>query len=166
MLILHCQENVLVNQNGMPYLANFELATIINIAAIESGGARWIAPELFTGAKPDTNRLHDVLPLEFTRFSDIWSFAMLALELLSDELPFLDKITDMAVVDALMEGERPKQLRSRQVIEHGLNHELWQYLWRCWEPSPTNRLRLQSLHDVLDTLATQWRPANQVRSMS
>ncbi|KIM79496.1 hypothetical protein PILCRDRAFT_823402 [Piloderma croceum F 1598] len=154
--------NVLVNQDGMPYLADFGLATVRNIATIEHGDARWMAPELF---KSDANHSDDVSTLnsKFTCFSDIWSFAMLALELLSDEFPFPDKTT-AAVIDALREGERPKQPRSSLVIGRGLNHELWQYLEDCWEPLPANRLRLQSLHDVLDTLATQWRyPTGQIR---
>jgi len=120
-----------------------------------------MAQELFMNAGTDSNELEDdVSTLMVTRFSDVWSFAMLVLELLTDEIPFSDKILDPAVICALIKGERPKHSRSPKVIAHGLNHELWQYLCRCWEPLPEKRLPLQLLYDVLDKLATHWSPTS------
>jgi serine/threonine protein kinase len=120
-----------------------------------------MAPELFMNAETDSNELEDdVSALMVTPISDVWSFAMLVLELLTDEKPFPDKVLDAAVICALIKGERPKHPRSPKVIAHGLNHELWQYLQRCWEPLPEKRLPLQSLYDVLDKLATQWGPTS------
>jgi serine/threonine protein kinase len=116
-----------------------------------------MAQELFMNAGTDSNELEDdVSTLMVTCFSDVWSFAMLVLELLTDEIPFPDKILDAAVICALIQGERPKHPRSPKVIAHGLNHELWQHLCRCWEPLPERRLPLQSLYNVLEKLATQW----------
>lgn len=120
-----------------------------------------MAPELIVNAGTDSNELEDdVSTLMVTRFSDVWSFAMLVLELLTDDIPFPDKILDAAVICALIRGERPKHPRSPKVIAHGLNHELWHYLWRCWEPLPEKRLPLQSFYDILDKLATQWGPTS------
>ena len=162
----HGQANVLVNGNGNPCLADFGLATVRHngatmTSALEGGSTRWMAPELFMVAETDTNEQEEgVSTLKVTRFSDIWSFAMLALELLTDEPPFPDKILDAAVICALIKNERPKHPRSPKVVAHGLNHEMWQYLCCCWEPSPEKRLPLQSLYTVLDKLATQWHPAS------
>jgi hypothetical protein len=81
---------------------------------------------------------------------------MLALELLTGEVPFPDKFLDAAVILALIQGERPKHPRSPEVIGRGLNNELWQYLCGCWKSSPEDRLSLQTLRDLLNTLANQW----------
>ena len=165
-LIPHCQANVLVSQDGNPYLADFGLATIRHNGAtmtstLEGGSTRWMAPELFMNAETDTNDSEDdVSALKVTRHSDIWSFGMLVLELLTDELPFPDKSLDAAVICALIKGERPKHPRSLKVIRNGLNNELWQYLAKCWDSSPEHRLPLHSLYDTLDQLATRWRPAS------
>jgi serine/threonine protein kinase len=164
MLIPFYQANVLVNRDGNPYLADFGLATIRHNGAtmsstLEGGSTRWMAPELFMNAEDNADDLEDdVSVLKVTRYSDIWSFGMLVLELLTDELPFPDKSLDAAVICALIKGERPKHPRSLKVIGHGLNNELWQCLGRCWDSSPEHRLPLDSLHDALDKLATQWRP--------
>jgi serine/threonine protein kinase len=117
-----------------------------------------MAPELFAVEADANDPEDDVSTFKVTRYSDIWSFAMLALELLTGELPFPDKALDAAVIYALMKGERPKHPRSAKVARHGLDHELWQYLRRCWELLPTNRHPLHTLHKALERLATQWRP--------
>jgi hypothetical protein len=83
---------------------------------------------------------------------------MLALELLTDEVPFHDKALPSAVIYALMKGERPKHPLSPKVVGYGLCDELWQALWGCWESSPVNRLSLQLLHEILDNLAVKWLP--------
>jgi serine/threonine protein kinase len=165
-LIPLCQSNVLVNRDGNPYLTDFGLATIRHngatmTSALEGGSTRWMAPELFMNVETDTGDLEDEMSaLKVTRYSDIWSFGMLVLELLSDELPFPDKSLDAAVIMALIKGERPKHPRSLKVIRNGLNNELWHYLGKCWDSSPEHRLPLHSLHGVLDQLATRWRPAS------
>jgi serine/threonine protein kinase len=161
-LILRRQANVLVNQEGNPYLADFGLASVRHngatmTSAIEGGSTRWMAPELFMNMEADgSDSEEDASPLKVTRYSDVWSFAMLALELLTGEVPFPDKFLDAAVILALIQGERPKHPRSPEVIGRGLNNELWQYLCGCWKSSPEDRLSLRTLHDLLNTLANQW----------
>jgi serine/threonine protein kinase len=166
--MLYCQENVLVDREGSPYLAGLGLTTVRRSGAITEGGStRWMAPELFMNSEGNTVDLEDSVPtLKATCYSDIWSFAMLALELLTGKIPFPDKYPNATVMYALINGERPKQPQRRSSTENGLNNELWGYLLRCWNPSPQNRLPLQSLYDVLDRLATQWRPVAQILGMS
>jgi serine/threonine protein kinase len=116
-----------------------------------------MAPELFMNMEADgSDSEEDASPLKVTRYSDVWSFAMLALELLTGKVPFPDKFLDAAVILALIQGERPKHPRSPEVIGRGLNNELWQYLCGCWKSSPEDRLSLRTLHDLLNTLANQW----------
>ena len=159
----------MVNQEGNPYLADLGLATVRHRSAskksiLEHGSTRWMAPELFVNTG-DTIDLEDDIPIfKATRYSDIWSFAMLILELLTGEVPFPEKNSEASVRSALVNGERPKHSRNLKVTEDGLNDELWQILLRCWESLPENRLPLQSLQNALDRLAI-WRSADQTLSM-
>jgi len=152
---------VLAGGDGNPYLADFGLTTVRHNGAtmttvLEGGSTRWMAPELLIDMKMSVDDQEDDMPaLKVTWHSDIWSFVMLVLELLTGELPFPDKILDVAVILALMKGECPKHPQSPKVIGQGLNHELWHYLCSCWNSSPEDRLPLLPLQDLLDELATQ-----------
>jgi len=153
-VFLSCwQANVLVDRHGDPYLGGFGQASVDG--TIPGDSVRWTAPELFTVG---TDNLDDDEP-KATRYSDIWSFAMLVLELLTEELPFADKLLDSSVVCALLQGKHPNRPQSSEAFIHGLNNELWVHLCSCWRFSPRDRLPLQRLFNLLDTLATQWRPA-------
>src|ERR1700722_8697013 len=89
-LLIGCcyQANVLVDQNGVTWLADFGLATVRYNGAtlssvLEGRSTRWTAREVIV--PPDiqdhaNDPEEDVSDLKFTCFSDVWSFAMLALE--------------------------------------------------------------------------------------
>jgi serine/threonine protein kinase len=70
--------------------------------------------------------------LKVTRESDIWSFGMLALELLTGSVPFLNIVLDPGVMMALLKGERPPPPGPESVTQ-GLDNRLWQYLNQCWD---------------------------------
>jgi hypothetical protein len=116
-----------------------------------------MAPELFADPNSEDSD-DDMPPLKVTRYSDIWSFGMLVLELLTGKIPFADKVLNPAVMYALMRGERPKRPLESEVIARGLNDELWKCLCRCWELSPERRLQLDIIEELLEKLATQWHP--------
>jgi len=162
LLTIYYQANVLVDRNGSPCLADFGLATVRHNGAtltsvLGGGSTRWMAPELFVDPNSEDSD-DDMPPLKVTRYSDIWSFGMLILELLTGKIPFADKVLNPAVIYALMRGERPKRPLESEVIARGLNDELWKCLCRCWELSPEKRLQLDIIQEVLEKLATQWYP--------
>jgi serine/threonine protein kinase len=137
-----------------------------------------MAPELFMPASKPAHGvpsihdlksdLEDVSTLKVTRHSDIWSFAMLVLELLTGEKPFPDKTIEAAIICALITGKRPKHPRSPEVVGRGLSNELWLFLGLCWELLPDRRPSLQSFYNILDKLATKWcpLPSGQARTQS
>ncbi|KAI9159224.1 hypothetical protein H9P43_008564 [Blastocladiella emersonii ATCC 22665] len=94
--------NVLVDIYGRAQVADFGMARVISAASRSSvsvatslGNVRWIAPERYTyGVKLDLK-------------SDVFSFAMLAFEVVAGKLPFYEEHDDGIVKDWIKEGVRP-----------------------------------------------------------
>jgi Serine/threonine protein kinase len=152
-----------VQDDGTPCLTDFGLATVryngaTLTSALDGGGSWWwMAQELFEPRSGLTSEDY-ASSLKTTRYSDIWSFAMLALELFTEEVPFVECVSPGAMVLALQRGERPKR-PGPDPYSRGLGNELWKCLCECWDKTPENRPPLKSLHSVLKRLADQWSPA-------
>jgi serine/threonine protein kinase len=155
-----------VQEDGTPCLADFGLATVRhNGATLTSvlngtGTVRWMAQELFQHEDSESDA-----PLKVTQHSDIWSFGMLALELLTEQVPFAEKVLDTTVMYGLMKGDRPEQ-PGFDAVRRGLGNELWNHLRRCWEVTPENRPPLKSLLSLLERLAARWTPTPSVEQKS
>lgn len=133
MFLPFCKANVLIDQNMQPRIADFgssiflgeERTTDIPIPITPW----WTAPE--------------ALYNNFSRASDVWSFGMTALELLSDTKPYngLNRFQAMYAIDAGNLPQRPEGL--------GLNEELWTLCCDCWQRDPVRRPSIRHLHERL-----------------
>jgi len=128
--------NILVSSMGAPLLTDFGLSQ-----AMEQSGSlrsmtltssnlksslRWMAPELLLFITADRNEA-----------TDIWGVGMVALELLSWEVPYADKKNDRMVFKALSDGELPVKPARRGDPE--IFDLVWRFCLACWETDP--RLR-------------------------
>lgn len=86
---------------------------------------RWLAPEIIT---PATSELSLV---EMTKPADVFSFAMLAVEMYTGLVPFIVK-RKAEVLRAISEGERPG--RPKRMAD-----DVWKLVTRCWNPKPNRR---------------------------
>ncbi|KAB5596481.1 Rap guanine nucleotide exchange factor [Ceratobasidium theobromae] len=141
--------NVLVSATGEALLADFGLSKIVaeeEGAAVAStslenaGSSRWMAPELFqVDASTSSSSV--------TPQSDVWSFGMLCLEVLTGCSPFFPKLRiDAQVIAALIQGylpERPEPLE--QMHGRGLSDEMWEVMNRCWSWRPSERPEMRTL---------------------
>lgn len=135
----------MIDNSGNPLLADFGLSQIVEditgIPFTQSRGVsdsyRWFAPEVCVG--------QGVLSIS----SDVYAFAMTALELLTHQQPFANVKHTTEVVIRSSRGEHPLRPTDARVIERGLDDKLWYILNVCWATDPTKRLIIQDALMVL-----------------
>lgn len=146
-LIFYDQANVLINRNGIARLSDFGLSKFLEDVSVSicplnaiptynqcgqgmtsSPGInpRWSAPELL--------QEHGVI----STHSDIWSFGMLSLELLTGEQPYSSISRDLAVMHELDKYHIPSR-PGRNVTARGLSDTVWALMRRCWHKKPVSR---------------------------
>lgn len=81
-------------------------------------------------------------------FSDVWSFAMVALEILSGEQPFGYIQGDAVVQHEVYLGKIP-QRPGRDVTARGLSGDLWTLMKRCWNKNPQSRPSMTEIKEKL-----------------
>lgn len=87
-----------------------------------TGSVRWAAPEVLDGTTESAS-------------SDIYSFGMVILELLTGAPPYFEYRSGAAVIRALMKGAQPK----RPIERVWFSDKLWALTQRCWSIEPGSR---------------------------
>ncbi|KAF9027775.1 kinase-like domain-containing protein, partial [Rhodocollybia butyracea] len=130
--------NILMNDDGHCCLADFGLAIASKSTGLLTttghgtrGAIRWMAPELITihtgeGSKEPLSR--DQHP------RDVYAFACTVVEILSCNIPFSDKPTDIAVMFAIVNGVRPGRPDGVWCPD-----DIWSLVKLCWSQKPGDR---------------------------
>lgn len=87
---------------------------------------RWFAPELLLKNGP------------LSTHSDVWSFGMFCLELLSGDQPYANIPRDVAVLREIDRGKLPER-PGRLATGQGLTDEMWTLMKKCWNKNPGSR---------------------------
>jgi len=145
------QHSILIDQNGIPRLSGFSQSQFINHrdsdAMISIGSIRYLAPERLPplGVK--------FLP-EATKESDVYSFSMVALQILSGEESFFYLRNTSRVINLINKGIRPERSKYQSMV---LTDSVWQLLVDCWDQDPGKRpemgtvvQRLEEIRQSLD----------------
>jgi len=132
---------VLINDDGIAVIADFGLSRILTERGFTTdnvgGSVRWMAPELLVPPK----FADGTEELGVTFVSDVWAFAMTAVEIYTGRVPFYHLRQDAWVItDILMNGGRPTRASCHEVPE-----DVWGLLERCWAHAPEDR---PSINDV------------------
>jgi len=132
--------NILVDHFGDPKLGDFGLSKVV--ADIEdervpevsgmSDSWRWFAPETITGGGN--------IILE----SDIYSYAMTVLELMTHKRPFA-MVPTRRIAIVLLNKERPERPDEPEVRARGLDNKLWAILQRCWAEEAEDRPKIEEV---------------------
>jgi len=140
--------NIMINHRGDPLLGDFGLSKslkniagqpITEIQGIDS--FRWFAPELLSDE-----------PLIST-MSDMYSFAMTVLELMTGEHPYKEIRRAASVPSAVAKGQHPTRPSDPTVVTRGLDDRLWALLTRCWAQTPSDR---PSIIEFNEELTNMW----------
>ncbi|KIO26986.1 hypothetical protein M407DRAFT_195985, partial [Tulasnella calospora MUT 4182] len=116
--------NVLVNLEHQVRLTGFSLSKEIQEDTKRTNSNN--NSELFRWWSPET--LKDQ---RLSEQSDIWSFGMTALEILSKNVPYKDENSPLSVRDAIADGILPKPEDYEEEIAADT---IWALMGRCWEP--------------------------------
>ncbi|KAJ7046529.1 ras guanine nucleotide exchange factor domain-containing protein [Mycena alexandri] len=123
--------NVLFDKNGSALLSGFGIANLTEdgyngIASSDMANPRWCAPELFRNNSSPSKQ------------SDVWSFAMVSLELMTGQPPYNNIPRDIAVLHELEQGKIPAR-PGRVATDRGLSDDLWAFMRKCWHKKPDSR---------------------------
>ncbi|TDL25371.1 kinase-like protein [Rickenella mellea] len=128
--------NVLIDDNGIPVIADFGLARVIDSQATTrraisfngKGSIRWQAPEL----------LHSEESVNVSRQSDVYAFACVILEVFTDEPPFSHLRDSQVLMAVIIRDERPRDPGWLARVR-GLDDNLWKIMKSCWATQPSDR---------------------------
>ncbi|KAJ7472602.1 kinase-like domain-containing protein [Mycena latifolia] len=125
-------QNVLVDKRGSPCICDFGISKIINHRGFTTssvGTAPYMAPELFFVV--DESPQEEASPNTTTR-SDIYSFALLVLEIFTSEPP-KGRPSRPIVTAKILADLRPKRA---DYDETKVDPDTWSVLDRCWAFDP------------------------------
>jgi len=143
--------NVLINESRQACLADFGLTSILSnfnslnastLASHRSGTVRWMAPEILD---PEVFGLPTSSNRESSTASDVYSFAMVVMEIFTGNRPFQEFPHDPTVIVKVMRGGRP--IRPKQ-----LSDRLWELVEMCWRQDGTQRPPISEVLDFLEKI--------------
>ncbi|KDQ52347.1 hypothetical protein JAAARDRAFT_138714 [Jaapia argillacea MUCL 33604] len=125
--------NVLIKDNGDACISDFGCSRLIGDQPLHSSttvmSVRWSAPELVF-AEPDVSGGGYLL----TSAADVWSFAMVVLEVFNHgKVPWFEIRNDMGVAMEIVTGATPN--RNQYPMVPG---PIWTILLCCWEQDSNN----------------------------
>jgi len=135
--------NILIDDRGNALITDFGMSEVIEdfssgtgstLATSFFGGAtRWMAPELILALVEDDGKTP-----ELTKWSDVYAFAAVCLEVMTGKYPYPLRSNTHAVTMDKMRGVRPScgaQLALEELGEgYGrIEGEFWRRMERCWD---------------------------------
>ncbi|CAE6473062.1 unnamed protein product [Rhizoctonia solani] len=122
--------NVLVKDSGRAVISGFGHAKVIKDFQASFTGDnseyRYMGPEILDDAV-------------LTFGSDIWSWAMTSLEILTDEPPFGAKTRGTKIIQMIGTNRRPDRANHPKIEEYEHSDEIWQLFEDCWKRRPEDR---------------------------
>ena len=123
------------------------LASDLNLAIstiTRQPSPRWAAPETMNNALPPSYQ------------SDVWSFGMTMLEVLTGKLPYygIDR-NEQVILQATSKGLKPKRPKM-DACKGRISDECWQLMQDCWKSVPASRPGMKEVHRRVVELAKWW----------
>ncbi|KAG8689754.1 hypothetical protein FRC11_000801 [Ceratobasidium sp. 423] len=150
-VVVSASEEALLTDFGLSRIVAEEEGVDVASTSLENAGSsRWMAPELFQAS---TNTSSSGV----TSASDVWSFGMLCLEVLTGQPPFYpNHRIDGQVIASLIQGNLPERPEPKEAMyRRGLSEEMWKLMNQCWEWKPTARPEMRTLASDVRKLHTE-----------
>ncbi|KAJ7808380.1 kinase-like domain-containing protein [Mycena olivaceomarginata] len=140
-------QNVLVDKKGNPCICDFGISKIVDRRGFTTssvGTPQYMAPELFLVVDRQDQKLGIPPPPRTTKNSDIYSFGLLVLEILTSEPP-KGRPSQPVVMVQIVDNLRPKRWEyDCQMV----SDEMWSILDQCWSCEPYLR---PTIADILQS---------------
>ncbi|KDQ09935.1 hypothetical protein BOTBODRAFT_507200 [Botryobasidium botryosum FD-172 SS1] len=141
---------ILISNDGRALLADFGVPSATDILSPGDGRAgnspsqiyRWMAPEM----QSSTN----------TKSTDIWSWGMTTVELVSGKQPFPSFRMPGTILLKIAQGERPNPKEHDPAVLRG---ELWSLLQSCWHKDPEERPNIDVVVKKMEAIVDAYRRA-------
>jgi len=144
--------NVLVDKRGVPRISDFGISKILNRRGFTTpnvGTLPYMAPELFWIVNSDA---HQERYPSTTKSSDVYSFGLLALEILTSEAPKRRPTRPFATKEMFAEL-RPKRTDYENAFR--VSDNTWAVLDKCWAFTPEVRPDISDVRQQLSSAFTQ-----------
>ncbi|KAJ6540821.1 kinase-like domain-containing protein [Mycena vulgaris] len=138
--------NILVNTQGVPHICDFGISKIINrrgFTTLSFGTLPYMAPELFLVM--NGRRRRETFP-KTTKSSDVYSFGLVVLEILTSEVP-KGRPWHPFITTQIYSALRPKRSDYEHRIK--LTNQTWFVLNQCWAFKPQTRPTISRARDQL-----------------
>jgi len=133
----------MISDENLPQLTDFGLVFIIDhnefTTSKIAGPARWTAPETLDPPESDESS-------PYTKESDVYAFAMTAVEVCTGKAPYSDRRNDSSVIFFVIGGGRPSMpdaLKQREPITRMIE--------QCWDQEPRKRPSAYEVCAIMDT---------------
>ena len=128
-----------MDQKGHARLTEYGLAPINSDPRFTEaiGSSRWQAPEIIRHSRKGAST-----PVIESKAADVFAFAMLALEVYTEKVPFQGQEPAVAA-SRVLRGERPEIPKNAAQI--GLTPDIWKFLERCWNQNPKKRPKIKEV---------------------
>ncbi|KDQ55511.1 hypothetical protein JAAARDRAFT_37524 [Jaapia argillacea MUCL 33604] len=134
--------NILVDPQGHALVADFGLSIIpeitLSASPSKAGCTRWNAPELVDWTRRGSR----------SYATDVYSLAMVALEIYTRDVPFAHLENDMAVALSILANNRP----NRSEVGGAMSDEIWALVQDCWAQGPSDRPTITQICERLSAL--------------
>lgn len=136
--------SILISDDGTALLTGFKISKTDGVFTQSNGVPslyRWMAPEIQNG--------------ELMTASDIWSWGMTTLELVTGKVPYSSVRLPGRVLLKVIRGERPNP---KDYDTPALNGELWSLLEECWNMKPEKRPDINAVVKKMETILAAYSP--------
>lgn len=137
---MYTQSKILVDDNEIPVICSYGRLQIGQVGPV-TPPVRFTAPECFAD---------DRVSRRNTEAADIYSYAMVILEILSGHLPYHEIPTDHSVLFYIVQGGRPH----RENLDSSLfTDNIWNLLVQLWNQLPAFRPEMGAILSRLELLS-------------
>ncbi|KDO28553.1 TKL protein kinase [Saprolegnia parasitica CBS 223.65] len=134
--------NVHISRNNRAKVANFELSGKLGLDTSRVGTPAWTAPEILAGGANYTEKV------------DVYSFAMLVVEIMNRKMPYADE-SKATPARQLLEEIVSKQRRPTILHPEKWPQQMLELVKACWKENPEGRPAFQFIVAELDMYLKQ-----------
>ncbi|RDB21802.1 Serine/threonine-protein kinase STY17 [Hypsizygus marmoreus] len=141
--------NILMHKNGYPLLCDFGRSKILGQAGfttVFSGTTRYLAPELLGPEVEDEESGISQFVPTLSKQTDVYGFGMIALEILTGNMPFHPITNDFALILRVKKGI-PSRLAYPAKYER-----TWKVVEKCWAKEVSSRPKMSIVVQDLSAL--------------